>query len=126
MPKPKTINEYIAGFPPDVQETLEQFRAIVTKNAPQITEVISYGVPAFKMNGAMLVWFAAHTKHIGFYPRKSAIEAFKKELSIYKGAKGSVQFPLGNPLPVRLIAKMVKFRVEENNLRAEMKKKKTK
>jgi uncharacterized protein YdhG (YjbR/CyaY superfamily) len=74
-------------------------------------------MPAFKLNG-MLVWFAAHTKHIGFYPGASGIAAFKKELSIYKNAKGSVQFPLYRPLPLGLVAKIVKFRVHENLARA--------
>ena len=78
-------------------------------------------MPAFKLNG-MLVWFAAHSKHIGFYPRASGIEAFKKELSIYKGAKGSVQFPLDKPMPLGLITKIVKFRVNENLHRIKTKK----
>ena len=122
MAKPTNIDEYIKSFPKDIQTLLEQFRLTVKKNAPQATEVISYGIPAFKLNG-MLVWFAAHTAHIGFYPRVSAIEAFKKELSIYKGAKGSVQFPFDKPLPLGLIKKIVKFRVQENLLRVKTKKK---
>ncbi|MDP9229975.1 MAG: DUF1801 domain-containing protein [Bacteroidota bacterium] len=111
--KSKDIDEYITSYPKEIQKVLEQLRATVKKAAPQADEVISYGMPAFKLNG-MLVWFAAHSKHIGFYPRVSGIEAFKKELSIYKGAKGSVQFPLDNPLPLGLITKIVKFRVIEN------------
>jgi len=120
MKKPVNIDEYITSFPIEIQKLLEQFRATIKKVAPQATEAISYGIPAFKLNG-MLVWFAAHTNHIGFYPRASAIKVFEKELSIYKGAKGSVQFPLDKPLPVRLITKIVKFRVEENLQKAKKK-----
>jgi uncharacterized protein YdhG (YjbR/CyaY superfamily) len=122
MTKPINIDEYISSFPKETQKILKQLRATIKKAAPQADEVISYGMPAFKLNG-MLVWFAAHSKHIGFYPRASGIEAFKKELSIYKGAKGSVQFPLDNPLPSGLITKIVKFRVTENLQQTKTKKK---
>jgi uncharacterized protein YdhG (YjbR/CyaY superfamily) len=113
MKKPKDIDEYVSSFPIEIQEVLEQLRATIKKAAPQAEEVISYGMAAFKLNG-MLVWFAAHSKHIGFYPRVSAMEAFKKELSLYRRSKGSVQFPLGKPLPLSLIRRIVKFRVKEN------------
>ena len=113
MTKPKDSDEYIAGFPKEIQNLLEQVRATIKKAAPKAEEVISYGMPGFKLNG-MLVWFAGYTKHIGFYPKASGIESFKKELSIYKGAKGSVQFPIDKPLPLGLITKIVKFRVREN------------
>ena len=113
MPAPKDIAAYIAGLPKDAQGRCQQLRTTIKKAAPQAEEVISYRLPAFKQNG-LLVWFAMHTKHIGFYPRASGIAAFKKELSDYKSAKGSVQFPLGKPLPLRLVARMVKFRVREN------------
>lgn len=113
MKKPKNIDEYISGYPKETQKLLAQFRATVIKAAPDAEEVISYGIPAFKFNG-LLVWFAAHSKHIGFYPRVSAIKAFSKELSAYKGAKGSVQFPIDQPLPLGLIRKIVKFRMKEN------------
>lgn len=122
MKKPTNIDEYLLSFPIDIQKKLEQMRTSIKKAAPMANEVISYGMPAFKLNG-MLVWFAAHTKHIGFYPRVTGIEAFKKELSIYKWAKGSVQFPLDKPLPLGLITKMVKFRVNENMERVKLKKK---
>ena len=121
-PKPKNIDEYIAGFPEHTRELLMQVRETINKNAPGAVEVISYSMPAFKLDG-MLVWFAAHTNHIGLYPRVSAIEAFKDELSKYKYAKGSVQFPMDKPMPLRLIAKIVKYRVVENRERAGMKKK---
>ena len=122
MPKPKDVDEYINGFPEEIHQFLEQVRLTIKKAAPQAQEVISYSMPAFKMNG-MLVWFAAHSKHIGFYPGASGIEAFKKELSIYKWAKGSVQFPLDKPMPLELIAKIVKFRLTENLQRIKTKKK---
>lgn len=120
--KPNNIDEYIASFPENIRETLERVRATIKKAAPHAEEVISYGMPAFKMNG-MLVWFAAHSKHIGFYPKASGIEAFKKELSKYKGAKGSVQFPLDKPMPLGLISKIIKFRVKENLKNEKTKKK---
>jgi uncharacterized protein YdhG (YjbR/CyaY superfamily) len=113
MKNPKDVDEYISNFPVEVQQLLEQVRQTIKLVAPQAEEVISYSMPAFKLNG-ILVWYAAYTKHIGFYPKTSAIEAFKKEISIYKSAKGSVQFPLDNPLPLNLISEMVKFRINEN------------
>ena len=122
MKKPNNFDEYIVSYPKEVQKLLEQLRATIKKAAPQATEVISYSMPAFKLNG-MLVWFAAYSKHIGFYPRISGIEAFKKELSVYKGAKGSVQFPLDKKLPLGLITKIVKFRVAENLEQAKKKRK---
>jgi len=122
MTKHKYIDDYIASFPKGIQIILEQVRTTIRKAAPEAEEVINYGMPAFKLNG-MLVWFAAHSNHIGFYPRVSGIETFKKELSIYKGAKGSVQFPLDKPLPLGLITKIVKFRVTENLQKAKTKKK---
>ena len=123
MKKPKNVDEYIAGYPEDVQKYLDQVRGAIKKSAPRAEEVISYGIAAYKLNG-MLVWFAAHTKHLGFYPRVSGIAAFQKELSIYKGAKGSVQFPYEKPMPLGLISKIVKFRVKENQERTKTKKKK--
>ena len=95
------------------QVLLEQIRAVIKAAAPAATETISYSMPAFKLNG-MLVWFAAHSNHIGFYPRASGIKAFAKELEGFKVSKGTVQFPMDKPLPVRLIIKMVKYRVKEN------------
>jgi len=119
---PKDTDEYMLGFPEDKQAILEKFRATIKKAAPGAEEVISYGIPAFKFQG-LLVWFAGHNKHIGFYPRVSAIEAFKKELSEYKGAKGSVQFPFDKPMPLALVTRIVKFRIKEN-LEKERKKRK--
>jgi uncharacterized protein YdhG (YjbR/CyaY superfamily) len=111
--KPNDIDAYIEGFPGDIQKILRQLRATIKKSAPQAVEIISYGMPAFKFN-RILVWYAAHTKHIGFYPGASGIEAFKDDLSHYKGAKGSVRFPFDQPLPFGLITEIIKFRVSEN------------
>ena len=110
---PETIDEYIARFPKDVQAILEKVRTTIRKAAPGAEEKISYRMPAFAQKG-VLVYFAAHQKHIGFYPTSTGIAAFKKELSAYEGGKGSVQFPFDKPIPYGLIAKIVKFRVSEN------------
>ena len=119
------IDEYILQFPPEVQEILKTLRNVIKESAPEATEKISYQMPTFVLHGN-LVHFAAYKKHIGFYPDPSGIEAFKNELSEYKGAKGSVQFPIEKPLPYELISKIVKFRVAENIKRAEVKLKKKK
>ena len=116
------IDEYIAGFPDHIQGILEKLRDTIRKAAPGAEEVMSYQMPAFKFHG-MLVYFAMHKNHIGFYPTPSGIEAFKKELSAYEGAKGSIKFPIEKPLPSGLITKIVKFRVKENLEKAKTKKK---
>jgi uncharacterized protein YdhG (YjbR/CyaY superfamily) len=108
-----SVDEYISSFPAPVQKKLTELRNVVKELVPQAEEKISYQMPAFYFYGN-LVWFAGYAKHIGFYPGASAIHAFQSELSKYKSAKGSVQFPLGEPLPLELIKKIVKFRVEEN------------
>lgn len=113
MAKSTNFEEYARNFPEDVQLLLETVRSTIKAAAPDAEEIISYDMPAFKYKG-MLVYFAAYKKHIGFYPMPSAIEAFKDELSIYKGAKGSVQFPLNKPLPLELIAKITSYRLKEN------------
>ncbi len=111
--QPTTIDEYIAQFPEDVQHILVRIRAVIRESAPEAVEKISYRMPGFYLNGN-LVWFAAYQRHIGFYPGSSGIEAFKEELSAYKGARGSVQFPLHEPMPYQLISEIVKFRVAAN------------
>lgn len=121
--KPNDINEYIASFPENVQKLLEQVHSIIKKAAPEATEAISYAMPTFKLNG-ILVHFAAFQNHIGFYALPSGNEAFQKELSTYKTGKGSIQFPLDEPLPEALITKIVKFRAQENLEKALTKKKK--
>ena len=111
------IDAYIAGFPEDVQQILEKIRTTIQKVAPDAEETINYGIPTFTLKGN-LVHFAGFKKHVGFYPTPTGIEKYKKELSIYEGAKGSVQFPLDKPIPYGLISKIVKFRVKENLERA--------
>ncbi len=110
---PATVDEYIAVFPKEVQKLLQQVRTTIKKAALTAEEVISYGMPAYKLNG-MLVYFAGYKNHIGFYATPTGHRAFKKELSIYKEGKGSVQFPIDQAIPLALITKIVKFRVAEN------------
>lgn len=107
-----SIDAYISSFPDDVQNLLNQMRETIKGAAPEAEEKISYQMPTFFLKGN-LVHFAAHKKHIGFYPTPSAVQAFEKELSAYQIAKGSVQFPFDKPLPLELIAEMVRFRVSE-------------
>jgi uncharacterized protein YdhG (YjbR/CyaY superfamily) len=109
---PKTIDEYLRNFPPDVQEILEKLRKLVHEVVPEAKEAMAYGIPTFTLN-ENLVHFAAFEHHIGFYPTPSGIAAFKKELALYKHAKGSVQFPLDQPIPYDLVRRIVEFRVKE-------------
>jgi uncharacterized protein YdhG (YjbR/CyaY superfamily) len=106
-------DEYIAMFPTEVQEVLEKLRQTIKNAAPQAEETISYQMPAFKLHGS-LVYFAAYKKHIGFYPTASGISAFKEHLTNYEVSKGTIKFPINEPLPFDLITTIVKFRVEEN------------
>lgn len=119
-----TIDEYIKQFPKDIQQILEKIRATIKEAAPDAVEKISYEIPTFDLYGN-LVHFAAFKNHIGFYPAPSGMDAFKDELSKYKGAKGSVQFPLDQPIPYDLISRIVKYRVDENVRIANEKKNKT-
>lgn len=121
----KSIDEYILEFPTEVQEILERLRKTIKESAPDAEEKISYQMPTFALHGN-LVHFAAFKNHIGFYPAPSGINAFKEELSEYKGGKGSIQFPIEKPLPYDLIREIVKFRVTENIEKAEVKLKKKK
>lgn len=111
----KNVDEYIANFPEETQKVLGQVRAAILKAAPKAEETISYAMPAYKFYG-FLVYFAGYKNHVGFYSLPSGSAAFKKELSVYKSGKGSVQFPLGARMPLALITKIVKFRVKENQL----------
>ena len=117
----KTIDEYIATFPENVQSILQELRQTIRDAAPRAEEVISYQMPAFRLNG-ILVYFAAFENHISFFPTASAIEAFKEELSDYETSKGTVRFPLDKPIPLDLVRKIVCYRVSEN---LNQKKKKT-
>ena len=108
--KPGNVDEYIAQFPLETQAVLNEIRAIIRKAAPKATEIISYGMPAYKMNH-VLVYFAAYKKHIGFYPTGKGIEAFKEEFGDFKWSKGAVQFPLDKPLPHKLITRIVTYKI---------------
>jgi uncharacterized protein YdhG (YjbR/CyaY superfamily) len=112
--KPEDINAYIDGFPEDVQVKLEQIRATVKKAAPGVEETISYGIPCFTLNGRYLVYMAGFKNHLSVYPAPRNSEVFRKELSTYKGGKGTIQFPLDKPLPLGLISRIVKFKVKES------------
>jgi uncharacterized protein YdhG (YjbR/CyaY superfamily) len=117
------IDQYIAGFPEEIQILLEQIRSAIHESAPGAEETISYAMPAFRLNGP-LIYFAAFKKHIGFYPTASGIEAFKDEIMMYKHARGSVQFPVDKPMPLDLISRIVKFRVTENMKKSVLRRKK--
>ena len=110
-----TIDEYIAEFPPETQAVLQEVRRVIRAAAPAATETMSYAVPTFDLNARHLVHFAGYARHIGLYPGPSGIAAFAGELAPYKHAKGSVQFPLGEPLPADLIRRIVEYRVAESD-----------
>jgi uncharacterized protein YdhG (YjbR/CyaY superfamily) len=120
---PGTIDEYIAAFPPDVQSILKKIRLTIRKAAPQAQEKISYKMPAFTLDGD-LIYFAAFKKHIGVYPPVRGNEQLNKALSRYRGEKGNLKFPLDEPIPYELIARVVKFRLKEHAERARSKRKK--
>lgn len=111
--KAENVDAHIAEFPPDVRKLLMHIRETIKKVAPKADEAISYGIPGYKLSG-MLVYFAGYANHIGFYPGAVGISTFADELSAYKTSKGTVQFPLDQPLPLKLITKIVKFRVKQN------------
>jgi uncharacterized protein YdhG (YjbR/CyaY superfamily) len=115
MKKFKTVGEYIAAQPETARTRLEELRKTIRQAAPQAEEAMSYNIPAFKYNGAVLVWYAAFKKHIGFYPKASGITEFKKELAGYKTSKGAIQFPLDKSAPASLVKRIVKFRVKQNS-----------
>lgn len=118
----QSIDAYIAEFPAETQAVLQEMRTIIRETAPEATETMSYAIPTFDLNGRHLVHFAGYRSHIGFYPTSSGISAFLEELTPYKCAKGTVQFPLSEPLPTDLIRRMVAFRVEAENARKAAKK----
>ena len=119
--KAASVKEYIAAFPKETQKLLNDVRSAITKAAPGAEEKISYGLPAYHLHGRPLVYFGGFEKHIGFYATPTGHEAFEKELSVYKQGKGSVQFPINEPMPINLIAKIVKFRAKENMEKAKLK-----
>jgi uncharacterized protein YdhG (YjbR/CyaY superfamily) len=118
-----SVDAYITQSPKEAKELLQTLRTIIKEEAPDATEVLSYGMPAYKLHG-MLVYFAAHAHHVGLYPMPSALIKFEKELTSYVTSKSTIQFPFDKPLPVTLIRKILKFRVKENL--AKMKEKKNK
>jgi uncharacterized protein YdhG (YjbR/CyaY superfamily) len=119
---PQDIDAYIAGFPTDVQQILEKIRKTIRKAAPGAEETISYLIPTFNLKGRYLIYFAAYKKHIGLYPAPRGNERFKKELSRYEGGKGTVRFPLDKPIPLALVTRIVKFRINQNLEREKLKK----
>jgi uncharacterized protein YdhG (YjbR/CyaY superfamily) len=120
--KAKSVEEYIDSFPDKTQKSLKQVRKAIIAAAPKSVEDISYGMPAYKLNGKPLVYFGGYEKHIGFYATPTGHKKFEKQLSKYKQGKGSVQFPLGEAMPLKLITDIVKFRVAENNAKLTKKK----
>ena len=112
--KPTTVEEYIKSFPKSTQVLLKQVRAVIKEYAPEAEELIAYGMPGYKLNKKPLVYFAGYEKHIGLYATPSGHAKFKKELSKYKQGKGSVQFPIDEPMPIELIKKIVEFRLSES------------
>lgn len=121
----RTIDEYVRGLPPKTRRVLQELRATIRAAAPGAEETMNYAIPTFKLNGN-LVHFAAFESHVGFYPTPSGITAFKKELAKYKSSKGSVQFPLDQPMPLQLVSRIVKFRVAEQLKKSAPKKPKNK
>jgi uncharacterized protein YdhG (YjbR/CyaY superfamily) len=111
--KPSKVEEYLAAFPEEIKKLLQKLRKCIQTAAPEAQEKISYGMPTFYLKGN-LVHFAGYQRHIGFYPTPSAVQEFQNELASYKTSKGAVQFPLDQDLPLELITRMVKFRVQEN------------
>ena len=119
--KPNTIDDYISMFPEQTQELLQQVRNTIKKAAPGSGEKISYGIPTVTMNDNYLIYFAGYKYHISVYPAPRGVEAFKEELSRYKGGKGTVQFPLDKPIPFNLISRITKFRLKENSQKGKKK-----
>jgi uncharacterized protein YdhG (YjbR/CyaY superfamily) len=117
---PETVDEYIAKFPPEIQEILGRIRKVIKETAPDAEEKISYRMPAYLLHGN-LVYFAAYKNHIGFYLSTNEIDVFKHELSEYKVLKGTIQFPVKKPVPYELISRIVEFRAAENIKKAESK-----
>ena len=114
MKHAKSIDEYISLYPENVQTILKRMRQTIRDSAPEAVEIISYRIPTFELNGH-LVHFAAFKNHIGFYPTSSGVEAFKTQLERYKTSRGTIQFPIDEPIPYGLVGKIVKYRVKENS-----------
>jgi uncharacterized protein YdhG (YjbR/CyaY superfamily) len=121
--KYKTVEEYLADFPKEVKAKIQELRTLIKDLAPEAEEGISYNMPGYKLSGKPLVYFAGYEHHIGFYPLPSAIREFKEEISKYKTSKGAIQFPLDKKIPIALVRKILKMRINENNERQKAKKK---
>ncbi len=121
---PTNIDEYIAGFPDEIQEILQKVRMTIKKAAPKAEETISYKIPTFNLNGRYLIYFAAYKKHISIYPVPTGDETFNEEISAYQKGKGTLQFPLDKPIPYKLITRAVKFRIRNNRATSAAKRKK--
>ncbi|HJS54845.1 MAG TPA: DUF1801 domain-containing protein [Chitinophagaceae bacterium] len=121
MKKPKNTDEYISWFPEETRKILQQIRTTIKKTVPRAEETISYGIPTFNLNGSYLIYFAGYKNHVSIYPAPRGKDEFKQILAPYKGGKGTVQFPLDQPIPFNLIVKIVKFRMKENSAEAEKK-----
>ncbi|MDR2496277.1 MAG: DUF1801 domain-containing protein [Tannerellaceae bacterium] len=113
------VDDYLASLSPEIQSKMEDIRRMVKEMAPEAVEKMAYGMPAFHLNNRPLIYYSAFKNHIGFYPIPTGIEAFREELSVFKQGKGSVQFPIGMPLPMDLIRRIVKFRIGENRQAAQ-------
>jgi uncharacterized protein YdhG (YjbR/CyaY superfamily) len=118
-----TMDEYIQTFPKDVQRILQTIRRTIQQVAPKATEAISYQIPAFKLNGRNLIYFAAWKEHVALYPIPPGSQAFKKELAPYVGGKGTVRFRLNESVPYDLVKKIVKYRLKQDSERASAKRK---
>jgi uncharacterized protein YdhG (YjbR/CyaY superfamily) len=116
--KPDNVDQYILSFPEEIRKRLHDIRQTIKKAAPEAVEKIGYGMPAYTYKG-MLLYFAAHTNHIGVYPYPSAMEAFKKELTRYKTSRGTIQFLHSEPVPLKLLGEIIRFRIEENKMKEE-------
>lgn len=123
MQKPENTDEYIAGFPEEIQKMLSQIREAIHNAAPNAEEVISYGMPALKLNGTYLLYFSGYKKHVSLYPAPAGDTAFEKELEPYRSGKGTIRFALNKPLPFELLYKIVKYSIKAHHERAEMNKK---
>jgi len=121
MSKPTTVEAYIDSFPEGIQIKLKSFRAIILETAPEAAELISYGMPYYALEGR-LVYFGAHTHHLGFYPMPAAIQSFKEELKDYVCSKGAIQFPYDRPFPKKLIKAIIQYRIKENKAKIKTKK----
>jgi uncharacterized protein YdhG (YjbR/CyaY superfamily) len=115
---PKTMDEYIASFPEEIRQILQKVKAVIREEAPEAGETISYGIPTFTLNGRYLIYFAGYKRHISVYPAPTGIPEFEADTAAYRSGKGTLRFPLDQPVPLELIRRIVRFRVKESEARA--------